>query len=718
VGKIMAIFPADPDTGVGKMASVQFASVKALVPLRDLARKAPSKKTPVRKPGDRLGFAISRPWDGSDMEIAVVVNGDVVERFEYCPSSCARHADKPYARLMAFYADSSTSNKRVLLSIEGEEQERENDGTRCERLVSAIRAGDKGAALALLEGTGKQGLFSIQELLDHSQERTGKMEVGDHVRVKPSVTNPARGWGSVSHASLGVLKRKNGGDGEVDFPEQRDWMCLLTEIESVEKLTTVGTPLHVAALCNAPGGVIIRLLAIGGQELLDMKSSDGKTARELAAAKSHTDVLAEIDRWVAQQAAWKQEEARNASLIAAAAAVTKISQHLAIIAGAGQAGGFGEFAGVAPAEEAVAADLARAKDGHVTPALSALLTWHEIFDKYAYLKVPCPSEREIRAQGLALMVMDLMRAASLPLFDDVLAHEVHKCAGELRAAGLTSAGLSFEQFLTFAIANREAFEPIFGETNLKKWSKKMNIAPDGVEPGEFSATSADPPSLHVKVWVSGGKGSGHCGGISVDEVFRVATETQRHTLAVALGIASSGKAQWLSRCARVAMDTISSIVNGSADMPEVMTYQSPAKTTVAGKGCTQTSAPGAPQTASAQAEATFRPSDAKLQKHLDAVDASAKAATATNNADLLRALEPNVGQWLNHLRTMYVLCMCSVVIMLRLRLRVRLERAYFPPHLVGSPCARLSGPAVCFITAVPITKLFARGNKNKNPPIF
>jgi DNA-binding beta-propeller fold protein YncE len=696
VGKIMAIFPADPDTGVGKMASVQFASVKALVPLRDLARKAQSKKTAVRKPGERLGFAISRPWDGSDMEIAVVVNSDVVERFDYCPSSCARQADEPYARLMAFYAVSSASSNSVgtsggvvirQLAIGGQEQERENDGTRCERLVSTIRAGDTGAALALLEGIDKQGLFGIQELLDHSQEHTGKVEVGDHVRVKRSVTDPAKGWGSVSHASLGVLKRKNGGDGEVDFPEQRDWMCLLTEIESVEKVTTVGTPLHVAALCPAHGGVVSRLLAIGGQELLDMKSSDGKTARELAAAKSHTDVVAEIDSWVAQQAAWKQEEARNASLIAAAAAATKISQHLAIIAGAGQAGG---FAGVAPAEEAVAADLARAKDGHVTPALSALLTWHEIFDKYAYLKAQCPSEREIRAQGLALLVMDLMRAASLPLFEDVLVHEVHKCASELRAGGLTSAGLSFEQFLTFAIANREAFEPIFGETNLKKWSKKLNISPslDGGEPGEFSATSADPPSLHVKVWASGGKGSGHCGKISVDEVFRVATETQQQTLAVALGIASFGKAQWLSRCARVAMDTISSIVNASVDMPEVMTYQSPAKTTgVAGKGGTQASAP---QTAPAQAGATFRPSDAKLQEHLDEVDASAKAATATNNADLLRALDPNAGQWLNYLRTLLVLCLCTVVIMLCLRLRVRLARAHFLPRLVGSPCARLS----------------------------
>jgi hypothetical protein len=447
------------------------------VPLR-----APPKKTPVRNPGDRLGFAISRPWDGSDMEIAVIVNGDVVVRFDYCPSSCARQADEPYARLMAFYADSSASSK-----------------------------------------------------IDSN-----------------------------------------------------------------------------------------------------------------------------------------------------AAAATKISHHLAIIAGAGQA----------PAEEAVATDLARAKDGHVTPALSGLLTWHEIFDKYAYRNALCP-EREIRAQGLALMVMDIMSTASLPLFDDVLVHEVHKCAGELRAAGLTSAGLDFEQFLTFAMANREAFEPILKETNLKKWSKKINMSPssDGGEPGDLSATSADPPSLHVKVWASGGKGSGHCGGISVDEVFRVATEAQQQTLAVALGIASSGKAQWLSRCARVAMDTISSIVNASADMPEVMTYQSPAKTKrVAGKGGAQASAPGAPQTASEQAGATFRPSDAKLQKLFDAVDASASA----NNAYVLRALDPNAGQWLNYLRTMYVLCLSSVVIMLRLRFRARLGRAQFLPRRVGSPCARLSGLAHLF----------------------
>ena len=57
-----------------------------------------------------------------------------------------------------------------------------------------------------------------------------------------------------------------------------------------------GTALHLAAACNAGGGVVSRLLTFGGHELLNVKSSDGKTARELAAAHGHTAVVAEIDR--------------------------------------------------------------------------------------------------------------------------------------------------------------------------------------------------------------------------------------------------------------------------------------------------------------------------------------------------------------------------------------------------------------------------------------
>jgi hypothetical protein len=83
--------------------------------------------------------------------------------------------------------------------------------------------------------------------------------------------------------------------------------------------SSTGTALHLAAHCNTGGGVVGRLLDVGGQELLDLKNGDdGQTARELAAAHGHTAVVAEIDSWVAQQAAWEEEGARNASLIAAA----------------------------------------------------------------------------------------------------------------------------------------------------------------------------------------------------------------------------------------------------------------------------------------------------------------------------------------------------------------------------------------------------------------
>ena len=76
--------------------------------------------------------------------------------------------------------------------------------------------------------------------------------------------------------------------------------------------------LYFAVLHNTTGGVISRLLALGGRELLEQKYEGGQTARELATAKGHTDAVAEIDRWVAQQAAWEQAEARTSSFLAAA----------------------------------------------------------------------------------------------------------------------------------------------------------------------------------------------------------------------------------------------------------------------------------------------------------------------------------------------------------------------------------------------------------------
>ena len=50
----------------------------------------------------------------------------------------------------------------------------------------------------------------------------GVLRVGDRVRVKSSVVTPAYKWGSVTHRSVGVISKVEGGGGVlvVDFPEQ------------------------------------------------------------------------------------------------------------------------------------------------------------------------------------------------------------------------------------------------------------------------------------------------------------------------------------------------------------------------------------------------------------------------------------------------------------------------------------------------------------------
>ena len=70
-----------------------------------------------------------------------------------------------------------------------------------------------------------------------------QIKVGDRVRVKPSVTTPKYKWGSVSHASVGVVTEISGGGGggrangngdvRVDFPQQNKWVGLLAEMERV-----------------------------------------------------------------------------------------------------------------------------------------------------------------------------------------------------------------------------------------------------------------------------------------------------------------------------------------------------------------------------------------------------------------------------------------------------------------------------------------------------
>lgn len=62
-----------------------------------------------------------------------------------------------------------------------------------------------------------------------------KFKIGDKVRVKKSIKEPRRGWGAVEHSSVGTIRRIS--ESRVmavcDFPEQRSWNAVLSDMEKV-----------------------------------------------------------------------------------------------------------------------------------------------------------------------------------------------------------------------------------------------------------------------------------------------------------------------------------------------------------------------------------------------------------------------------------------------------------------------------------------------------
>ncbi|XP_016372138.1 tripartite motif-containing protein 5-like isoform X2 [Sinocyclocheilus rhinocerous] len=59
------------------------------------------------------------------------------------------------------------------------------------------------------------------------------IKIGDKVRVKPSVVTPTHKWGAITHKSIGVVKKIQGESLTVDFPEQKNWTGIVSEMEIV-----------------------------------------------------------------------------------------------------------------------------------------------------------------------------------------------------------------------------------------------------------------------------------------------------------------------------------------------------------------------------------------------------------------------------------------------------------------------------------------------------
>ncbi|XP_056115922.1 E3 ubiquitin/ISG15 ligase TRIM25 [Rhinichthys klamathensis goyatoka] len=69
-------------------------------------------------------------------------------------------------------------------------------------------------------------------------------KVGNRVSIRPSVKEPKHGWGSITHNSIGVIKKIQGESLIVDFPEQIEWTGVLSEMELVS--SDVSEPLSLS----------------------------------------------------------------------------------------------------------------------------------------------------------------------------------------------------------------------------------------------------------------------------------------------------------------------------------------------------------------------------------------------------------------------------------------------------------------------------------------
>lgn len=91
-----------------------------------------------------------------------------------------------------------------------------------------------------LLGESQQSATSPAGLMPTPQPQPG-LRAGDRVRVRPTVNQPKYKWGSVTRSSVGTVTSecsalnvsRNGRDVTVDFPQQSNWMGLVSEMERV-----------------------------------------------------------------------------------------------------------------------------------------------------------------------------------------------------------------------------------------------------------------------------------------------------------------------------------------------------------------------------------------------------------------------------------------------------------------------------------------------------
>ena len=244
-----------------------------------------------------------------------------------------------------------------------------------------------------------------------------------------------------------------------------------------------------------------------------------------------------------------------------------------------------------PDEEDAATDsmdveLKQAREGgELSADLHDLLLYHYLYEEFASL-----TTGTIMLEGLILLVMNMFKAHQGPMDDDIIRHHALLLAREFqgdnagrRAACRLGDGISFDQFLAYAVSNRHVLEPLLQQTRARFSSQQVDSE---LCPRSYSFS----PCFKAVVWVSDDQGQ-----TKVEDIVDIKEGPCLEGSYKAV-LESDPKATWLARCATAATDALACMLRGDSGLPSIITLDLPATSQRAQAEVDMSSAPSSDDT--------------------------------------------------------------------------------------------------------------------------
>ena len=235
-------------------------------------------------------------------------------------------------------------------------------------------------------------------------------------------------------------------------------------------------------------------------------------------------------------------------------------------------------------DEEADVELKHAREGGALSAeLYDLLLIHHLYEEFASL-----TTGTIMLEGLILLVMNMFKAHQGQMNDDIIRHHALLLAREFqgdnagrRAACRQEDGVSFDQFLAYAVSNLHVLEPLLQQTRSRFSSQQVHSEPC---PRSYSFS----PCFKAVVWVSDDPGK-------VEDIVDVKEGPCLEGSYRAV-LESDPKATWLARCAAAATDALACMLRGDNGLPSMITLDLPATSQEAQAEADVSSAPNSDDT--------------------------------------------------------------------------------------------------------------------------